>query len=98
MIAPGRAEADFERPGTLAQLVAACRPALVVNAAAYTAVEDAEADEERCLVVNGDAPGVLARACADAGALLVHYSTDYVFDGSKAEPYVESDAPAPLTA
>jgi dTDP-4-dehydrorhamnose reductase len=98
VIAPTRADADFERPETLPTLVAACRPALIVNAAAYTGVEDAEDDEARCHVVNADAPGVLARAAADHGAVLVHYSTDYVFDGAKGEPYTEEDAPAPLNA
>jgi dTDP-4-dehydrorhamnose reductase len=98
VIAPPRADADFERPVTLLPLVAASRPALIVNAAAYTAVEDAEDDEARCHAVNADAPGVLARAAAEHGAVFVHYSTDYVFDGTKGEPYVEEDAPSPLNA
>jgi dTDP-4-dehydrorhamnose reductase len=98
VIAPPRTDCDFEHPERLPPVVAACRPALIVNAAAYTAVDDAEVDEVRCRVVNADAPGVLARAAAKAGAVLVHYSTDYVFDGTKGAPYEEHDVPAPLNA
>ena len=81
----------------------ACREALagadaVVNCAAWTDVDGAEADEDGALAINGDGAGNLARAAAAAGARLVHVSTDYVFDGSKREPWVESDAVAPLGA
>jgi dTDP-4-dehydrorhamnose reductase len=71
-------------------------PEAVVNAAAHTAVDRAETEAELVMKVNGDGPGVLAAECKRLGALLVHYSTDYVFDGRKAEPYLETDAPAPL--
>lgn len=76
--------------------VRALKPALIVNAAAYTAVDAAEADIQACRAVNGVAPGVLATEAARIGGALVHYSTDYVFDGKKATPYVEGDAPIPL--
>ncbi|MCY1271257.1 dTDP-4-dehydrorhamnose reductase [compost metagenome] len=74
------------------------KPDLVINAAAYTAVDAAEQDEARAMAINADAPGVMAEECRRLGALLVHYSTDYVFDGSKTTSYVEADAPAPLSA
>jgi dTDP-4-dehydrorhamnose reductase len=73
-------------------------PRAVVNCAAYTNVDGAEADEAAAMRVNGDAAGNLAQACAAVGARLVHVSTDYVFDGSKREPWIESDATSPLGA
>lgn len=82
-------------------LVAACRevrPRLIVNAAAYTAVDKAEAEPEAARAVNARAPGVLAEEARRLGAVLVHYSTDYVFDGRKRAPYVEDDRPNPLNA
>jgi dTDP-4-dehydrorhamnose reductase len=80
----------------LRALVAGTRPAVVVNAAAYTAVDKAETETELCRQINAVAPGVLAEAAKKTGALMVHYSTDYVFDGAKTSPYVETDAPNPL--
>jgi dTDP-4-dehydrorhamnose reductase len=80
-------------------IVAACRdvrPALIVNAAAYTAVDKAESEPRLAHAINGIAPGILAEEARKRGALLVHYSTEYVFDGAKRTPYVESDEPAPL--
>ena len=71
-------------------------PSVIVNAAAYTAVERAESEPDLALHINGHAPGVLAQELARAGGWLVHYSTDYVFDGSQAAPYTELDPPAPL--
>ncbi len=71
---------------------------MIVNAAAYTAVDRAEAEEEAARAVNGVAPGILAEEAKRAGALLIHFSTDYVFDGSKDSPYVETDATRPLNA
>jgi dTDP-4-dehydrorhamnose reductase len=71
---------------------------VIINAAAYTAVDKAETDEQRCLQINGIAPGILAEEAKKAGALLVHYSTDYVFDGAKGTPYVEEDVPNPMSA
>ncbi len=72
-------------------------PQVIINAAAYTAVDRAEAESELALQINGVAPGLLAEAAKRRGALLVHYSTDYVFDGTKAEPYVEDDPPNPVS-
>jgi dTDP-4-dehydrorhamnose reductase/4-ketoreductase len=74
------------------------RPDLVVNCAAYTAVDDAESDEERALRINGDGPGHLARACAAHGARMIHVSTDYVFAGDARTPYPEDHPTAPRTA
>ena len=72
------------------------RPDEIVNAAAYTAVDRAESEREAAHAVNGEAPGVIAAEAKRAGALLVHYSTDYVFDGASPRPYVEGDTPHPL--
>ena len=72
------------------------RPDLIVNASAYTTVDRAESERDLAMKVNGQAPGVMAEAARKSGALLVHYSTDYVFDGSKGSPYVEEDIPNPL--
>ncbi len=74
----------------------AAAPAVVVNAAAYTAVDRAEQDAAACAAANAEAPGRMAAAAAECGAPFVHYSTDYVFDGAKAGPYVEGDATNPL--
>ena len=72
------------------------KPTLVVNAAAYTAVDDAESHVEEATLANATAPGILAEECGRIGALLVHYSTDYVFDGTKGSPYCEDDTPNPV--
>ncbi|MEW6694968.1 MAG: dTDP-4-dehydrorhamnose reductase [Pseudomonadota bacterium] len=80
----------------LRQTVAALRPAAIVNAAAYTAVDQAESDAERAHRINAEAPGVLAQAATACGAWLVHYSTDYVFDGAGDRPWREDDPTAPL--
>jgi dTDP-4-dehydrorhamnose reductase len=91
-------EVNFAEPATLRVLVATAAPSVVVNAAAYTAVDKAEAEPELCRQINGVAPGVLAEAAKKAGALMVHYSTDYIFDGTKTSPYVETDTPNPQGA
>ena len=88
--------ADFAAPRSLAALVREVMPDAVVNAAAYTAVDAAEADADAAFLVKADAPAAIATACAGIGARLVHYSTDYVFDGSASRPYREDDATAPL--
>ena len=93
----GRAEADLDQPESLRAQVRAFAPDVIVNAAAYTAVDKAESDADSAQRVNALAPGVLAEEAAACGAWLVHYSTDYVFDGSKAAPYAETDATAPLS-
>ena len=90
--------ADLADPRQLAALLDVERPGLVVNAAAYTAVDRAEDEPELALRINGDAVGELARWCAAQDAALVHYSTDYVFDGSAAAPYREDAPTAPLGA
>jgi dTDP-4-dehydrorhamnose reductase len=98
VLALDRSRCDLARPETLGSLVAQLAPDVIVNAAAYTAVDRAEDDEPLASTINGIAPGELARAARATGALLVHYSTDYVFDGTKAGPYDEDDPVAPLNA
>jgi len=88
--------ADFDQPASLAALLDRVQPTVVVNAAAYTAVDRAESDRDAAFRANAEAPGVLAQWCAQAGVPLVHYSTDYVFDGQGTRPYREDDATAPL--
>ncbi|MCY7312962.1 MAG: dTDP-4-dehydrorhamnose reductase [Pseudoxanthomonas sp.] len=88
--------ADFDQPESLASLVDRISPDIVVNAAAYTAVDRAEDDAAAAFRANAEAPEVLARTCKSRDALLVHYSTDYVFDGQARRPYLEVDATAPL--
>lgn len=88
--------ADFDQPGALPGLIERIAPDVVVNAAAYTAVDRAEQEPEAAFRANAQAPGEIAGACARRGALLVHYSTDYVFDGSATRPYREDDPTAPL--
>jgi dTDP-4-dehydrorhamnose reductase len=94
--APGRDEVDLAAPETLRRAVAQVDPALVVNAAAYTDVDGAEDEPERAAMLNAEAPRVLAEAAREAEAWLVHYSTDYVFDGEKRTPYTEDDTPNPI--
>ena len=89
--------ADFDAPDQLPRLVTRIAPDVVVNAAAYTAVDRAEEDPDAAFRTNAHAPAALARACAEAGIILVHYSTDYVFDGQAAHPYDENHATAPLS-
>ncbi len=90
------AVADFDAPESLAALIARIAPDVVVNAAAYTAVDKAETDADAAFRVNAEAAAAIAGTCAATGALLVHYSTDYVFDGSASHPCREDDATAPL--
>lgn len=88
--------ADFDQPESLPALIHRVSPDIVVNAAAYTAVDRAESDPEAAFRANAEAPGKLAQACAARDAMLVHYSTDYVFDGQGTRPYREGDPTAPL--
>jgi len=81
-----------------AALIEQLRPAAVINASAYTAVDKAESEEAAAMTLNRDAPAAMARACAALGAPFIHISTDYVFDGEKASPYVETDPIRPLGA
>jgi dTDP-4-dehydrorhamnose reductase len=88
---------DFREPQELARTVRTVRPDVIVNAAAYTAVDRAESDPDGARLVNAESPHVLARAAQACGALMIHYSTDYVFDGSGERPWTETDRPAPLS-
>lgn len=98
VIAVGRAELDLTNLDAVRGLIREVRPGIIVNAAAYTAVDQAEHETELALAVNANAPGIMAEEAARMGCLLVHYSTDYVFDGTKTEIYVEDDPPNPLNA
>jgi dTDP-4-dehydrorhamnose reductase len=93
-----RRHCDLSRPEQLPAVIRDLRPDVIVNAAAYTAVDDAERDEAVAATVNGAAVGVIAEEARRACALLVHYSTDYVFDGRKDAPYSEDDPPCPINA
>lgn len=93
---PGELAADFARPESLPGLVARVQPDVIVNAAAHTAVDKAESEPELARTLNATAPAVLAAQAAARGALLVHYSTDYVFDGSGSAPRDETAATGPL--
>ena len=88
---------DFANPEGVAATVRALKPDVIVNAAAHTAVDKAESEPELARLLNATTPGVLAREAAALGAWLVHYSTDYVFDGSGSRPWQETDTPAPLS-
>jgi dTDP-4-dehydrorhamnose reductase len=96
IIAPGRDTLDLAELAQAREAVRAIRPDVIVNAAAYTAVERAESDAAMAFRINADAPAMLAAAARETGAAMLHYSTDYVFDGAKGSPYVEEDLPAPL--
>lgn len=96
VVALGRDELELGSVGAIREVVRSARPALVVNAAAYTAVDRAEAEREAAFAINAIAPAVLAAEAARLGAPMVHFSTDYVFDGQAPIPYTEQDAAAPL--
>ncbi len=93
--APNRRELDLANPDEIRKLIRIIRPQLIVNTAAYTAVDQAESDQAMAQAINGDAPQIIAEEGKRIGACLVHYSTDYVFDGKKEAPYVEDDPPNP---
>lgn len=98
VVALRRPQLDLTVPGTIRTALADVRPDVVVNAAAYTAVDKAEAEEEQALKVNAAGAGEIAAQCDRLGVPIVHLSTDYVFDGAKPAPYVESDAVSPINA
>jgi len=98
VVAPDRASLDLAVPEQIVSAVRSVRPDVVINAAAYTAVDQAESEPHRAHAINAAAAGILAEEAKRAGALCIHYSTDYVFDGSKPSPYVEEDEPNPLNA
>jgi dTDP-4-dehydrorhamnose reductase len=89
---------NLSNPREVREAIRTLRPAFIVNAAAYTAVDKAESDEAAARTINADAPGLMAEEAKKIGAVLVHYSTDYVFDGVKRTPYVEEDAANPQNA
>ena len=95
VIAIGRNQADLSAPTTCAEAISRYIPRAVINAAAYTAVDTTESEESLANTINGDAPGVMARACADLNIPFVHISTDYVFDGSGTTPWSVTDTPNP---
>ncbi|HWT53495.1 MAG TPA: dTDP-4-dehydrorhamnose reductase [Rhodocyclaceae bacterium] len=97
VVAVGSAECDLSDAEAIRTTVRSVRPRIIVNAAAYTAVDKAESEVERAMAVNATAPGVLGEEAARIGAWVIHYSTDYVFDGKSPTPYVESDPVAPLS-
>jgi dTDP-4-dehydrorhamnose reductase len=94
---PGELKADFSQPDSLLPLLRAVKPSVIVNAAAHTAVDKAESEPDLARSINATAPGLIAREAAALGALLVHYSTDYVFDGSGDQPRAEDAATRPLS-
>jgi dTDP-4-dehydrorhamnose reductase len=96
VVAVGLAQMDLLKPGDIRRTIQNVRPQLIVNAAAYTAVDQAEEDETTARAINADAPALMAGEAKKIGAVLVHYSTDYVFDGSKNSPYDETDTPHPI--
>ena len=95
VVAAGRSEVDLEQPDRLRALIRQTAPDIIVNAAAYTAVDQAEMEPARAQRINSGAVAVMAEEMQRNDGWLVHYSTDYVFDGTSAAPYVETDAPAP---
>jgi dTDP-4-dehydrorhamnose reductase len=98
VVALDRNGLDLSNPDQVRQVVRDAKPSLIVNAAAYTAVDRAESEEPLAQKINGEAPGVMAEEAKRLGAPLIHYSTDYVFDGASDGPYVETDQTAPLNA
>ena len=96
VIAIDREEMDLSKPDAIRARIREIKPEIIVNAAAYTAVDQAESEPDRAMAVNGVAPGIIAQEAKRIGALLVHYSTDYVFDGTKTSPYTEEDGPNPI--
>jgi len=96
LIVLGRDRLDLAHVDQIREQVRGHRPDLIINAAAHTAVDQAESEPDAAFAVNATAPGVLAEEAKALGVPLIHYSTDYVFDGSKPAPYTEADAPNPL--
>src|SRR6185437_11429244 len=97
LVPADRTTLDLTKPKELASRLDALRPDLIVNPAAYTAVDRAEDERELAFVVNGESPGVIARWAADHRVPLIHYSTDYAFDGSGTRPWREDDQTGPLS-
>ena len=96
VVAVDRSTMDLSQPDSMIKTIRAIRPNVLINAAAYTAVDKAEDEEELAMAINGTAPGILAEEVKRLGGVFIHYSTDYIFDGLKATPYIEEDRPAPV--
>ncbi|MCG6575234.1 dTDP-4-dehydrorhamnose reductase [Pseudomonas sp. AF32] len=97
LIVRGSGQLDLTRPDGLRSAILSLGPDLIINAAAHTAVDQAEREPELAFAINAIAPGILAETAITLGVPLIHYSTDYVFDGHKCEPYTEEDTPNPLS-
>ena len=97
VVAVDRQGMDLANPDSIRNAIRTIRPDLIVNAAAYTAVDKAESEPDLAMAINGIAPGIMAEEAKRLGAAMIHYSTDYVFDGAKSSPYTEEDAPNPLS-
>jgi dTDP-4-dehydrorhamnose reductase len=97
VFAMGREDMDLSKPETLRPVIQDIRPDIIINAAAYTAVDKAESEPELAMIVNGIAPGVIAKEAKKIGAMVIHYSTDYVFDGEATSPYKEESPTYPLS-
>ena len=96
LAAPGRGEMDLADPDSIRSAIRQARPEIIVNAAAFTAVDEVETRVEQAMQVNATAPGIIAEEAKRSGALLIHYSTAHIFDGSSKHPYAEDDPPHPL--
>jgi dTDP-4-dehydrorhamnose reductase len=96
VVAPSREQLDLSKPDDIRRTILDVRPQLIINAAAYTAVDQAETDQAMAQAINEEAPGLMAVEAKKIGAALLHYSTDYVFDGTKRVPYDEADSPNPM--
>jgi dTDP-4-dehydrorhamnose reductase len=96
VVALDRSQMDLADLSQVRAAIRNVKPNLIVNSAAYTAVDQAEREPELAMRINGEAPGVMAEEARKLGAAMIHYSTDYVFDGSKASPYTEDDLPCPI--
>lgn len=96
VIAVNRASMDLTNLDQIRSVIREVKPDIIVNPAAYTAVDKAETEPDLAMLINGIAPGVMAEEARKLGAAMIHYSTDYVFDGSKESPYEENDEPCPL--
>lgn len=96
VLAVDRQSVDLANADNIRAFMRQAKPDVIVNAAAYTAVDQAESEPELAMAINGTAPGILAEEAKRLGALFIHYSTDYVFDGTKRTPYTEDDTPNPI--
>lgn len=96
LIALDYPEVNFEKPKDVINIIDQIKPDLIVNAAAYTDVDKAEEEPDKARLINAETPGEIARWCKKNSAVIIHYSTDYVFDGTKGSPYTEDDQPNPI--